>query len=221
MYRNWKLAILGLVALLTATPAWARQIEVGGAGNTCTLAAAITAANTDSASGGCIAGAGADTIMLKTSVSLSQALPPLTSTLTIDGNYFLVDGNNAQRLFLVNAASADVIFKDITLRNGRAHSASDGGGGLRVAAGKVRLQYSYLMNNSNPGGNGGGLYISGGAVKLVGSIVMNNSAAAAGGSLDIDNSTLQENSADWFQVDYHGAPGWISADYVLPRGTCD
>ena len=27
-------------------------------------------------------------------------------------------------------------------------------------------------------------------------------------------------TADWFQVDFIGAVGWISADYVIPEGNC-
>jgi hypothetical protein len=47
---------------LGAAPATAAQIDVGIGG--CTLVDAITAANTDTATGGCSAGNGADTIVL-------------------------------------------------------------------------------------------------------------------------------------------------------------
>ncbi len=32
--------------------------------------------------------------------------------------------------------------------------------------------------------------------------------------------TVLERTAGWYKVDYHGAQGWISADYVEPIGTC-
>ncbi len=32
--------------------------------------------------------------------------------------------------------------------------------------------------------------------------------------------TALERTADWFLVDYHGARGWISADFVEPQGQC-
>ena len=60
---------------------------------TCTLVDAITAANTDTAVGGCTAGSGADTIDLTTSVSLTvvdnvtygpNGLPVVTSDITVD-----------------------------------------------------------------------------------------------------------------------------------------
>ena len=33
--------------------------------------------------------------------------------------------------------------------------------------------------------------------------------------------TAFERTDGWFKVDYHGARGWISADYVTPKGNCD
>ena len=33
--------------------------------------------------------------------------------------------------------------------------------------------------------------------------------------------TALKRTDSWFQVDYHGAIGWISADYVTTSGTCD
>ena len=32
--------------------------------------------------------------------------------------------------------------------------------------------------------------------------------------------TALERTSDWFKVDFHGAQGWISADYVIPIGDC-
>ena len=32
--------------------------------------------------------------------------------------------------------------------------------------------------------------------------------------------TALEHSPGWFKIDFHGAQGWISADYVEPRGNC-
>ena len=32
--------------------------------------------------------------------------------------------------------------------------------------------------------------------------------------------TALEHAPGWFKIDFHGAQGWISADYVEPRGTC-
>ncbi|MEZ4561033.1 MAG: hypothetical protein R2851_29580, partial [Caldilineaceae bacterium] len=51
-------AVIGATAWDTQT-AYAATISVDG--TTCTLADAITAANSDTATGGCVAGSGADT----------------------------------------------------------------------------------------------------------------------------------------------------------------
>lgn len=63
LQRQWKRSLAGVALLLALgqTPALAATINVGGA---CTLIDAITAANTDAATGGCTKGAGADTIRL-------------------------------------------------------------------------------------------------------------------------------------------------------------
>ena len=32
--------------------------------------------------------------------------------------------------------------------------------------------------------------------------------------------TALERTSDWFKVDYHGARGWVAAEYVAPEGNC-
>jgi hypothetical protein len=96
LQRQWRLplATLALWLALTATPVQATTITVGGA---CTLVDAITAANTDTATGGCRAGRRADTIVLPagslqrlTQVNNSTygptGLPVIRSVITIVGN---------------------------------------------------------------------------------------------------------------------------------------
>lgn len=90
------LASLALLLALGQAPALAATILVDG--TTCTLVHAITAANTDTATGGCPAGSGADTIVLPanstitlTSVNNSyygsyNGLPRITSEIIIEGN---------------------------------------------------------------------------------------------------------------------------------------
>lgn len=78
-----------LVALGSTPAAWAASITVDGS---CTLVDAITAANTDTATGGCAAGSGADTITLTGDVTLTSAnngdngLPLIRSAVTIEGD---------------------------------------------------------------------------------------------------------------------------------------
>ena len=63
LQRQWRLPLVGiaLVLALGQQPVQAGTIAVT---STCTLVDAITAANTDTATGGCPAGSGADTIVL-------------------------------------------------------------------------------------------------------------------------------------------------------------
>jgi len=74
------LSLFLLPAAAVATPAGG--ITVSGA---CTLTDAITAANNDTATGGCPAGSGADTITLTADVNLTSALPTITSEITLEG----------------------------------------------------------------------------------------------------------------------------------------
>ena len=87
------LAGVALMLALGQSPALAATIPVEGS---CTLVNAITAANTDSATGGCPAGSGADTIVLPagstqtlTTVNNSTygptGLPVISSVITIAG----------------------------------------------------------------------------------------------------------------------------------------
>ena len=112
-------ARLTLVLLLATTAlaiapqpvALADTISVGGG---CTLVDAITAANADSATGGCSAGNGADIIELESGATYTLAavnnpqygpngLPSITSEITIEGNGATITrggGAPSFRLFL-------------------------------------------------------------------------------------------------------------------------
>src|SRR5215211_1299863 len=64
LQRQWKQSLAGIALLLALgqTPLLAATLNVDG--TTCTLVNAITAANNDTATGGCTAGRGADTLVL-------------------------------------------------------------------------------------------------------------------------------------------------------------
>jgi CSLREA domain-containing protein len=88
---------LGLTMALTAAPVAAASLTVNSLADTaaddgfCTLREAITAANTDAASGAtlgeCVAGSGTDTVSFSVSgtITLTSALPAITSDLSISG----------------------------------------------------------------------------------------------------------------------------------------
>lgn len=75
-------------------------------GTACTLADAITAANTDTAKGGCPAGSGADTITLQADAVLAAALPAITSAVTIEGGGHKIDGQKNEAVGSVLRAAS-------------------------------------------------------------------------------------------------------------------
>lgn len=107
-------AILTLALFTSMSPvATAATITVDG--TTCTLADAITAANNDAASGGCMAGSGTDRIELQTDVTLLAALPVITGDLFLAGNGHTISGNGS-----TNATSGGGISSICTNTSGSA-----------------------------------------------------------------------------------------------------
>ena len=88
----------------------------------CTLADQIRASNMREPVGGCPAGTGVDTIQLDGSVTLREPLPPIKSTITIEGRGYTMDGGGQFRIFTVLGGRLKI--RDLTLYGG---AASDGG----------------------------------------------------------------------------------------------
>src|SRR5205814_6146093 len=109
LQRQWKQSLAGVALLLALGqgPALAATIPVNG--TTCTLIDAITAANTDAATGGCVAGSGADTLVLQnssvhtlTTVNNSTfyyrgptGLPVISSQITIEGHNSTIERDSS------------------------------------------------------------------------------------------------------------------------------
>ncbi len=85
-----------LLLLLAAHSVHAADIAVN---SSCSLANAITSSNTDTATGGCTAGSGVDTISLSGDITLSAALPQITTAVTINGNSHTINGASSYRIF--------------------------------------------------------------------------------------------------------------------------
>ncbi len=142
-------------------------------GPDCTLRDAITAANSDTATGGCQAGSGADTIVLENGATytltqvdnttvqngtaLPNGLPSVTSEITIKGNGAVItraSGYPPFRLLHV-APSGRLILNDVTLTNG--------------------LLPNIPTTQPGPGADGGGIF-NAGVLTLVNVEVTANSA---------------------------------------------
>ena len=72
-----------VLLLLSAAPVSSQTTFNVSSTSACTLANAITAANTDAVSGGCAAGSGPDTINITSDITLTADLPQITSSITL------------------------------------------------------------------------------------------------------------------------------------------
>jgi CSLREA domain-containing protein len=178
----------------------------------CSLREAITAANTDSASGSvlgeCPAGSGPDRILIGGQVDLTavdntvegpNGLPAITSTITIEGNGYPIVRDPSAPLFRIFAVapSGDLTLKNATVVYGEVESFRSGGC-LFNSHGKLTLIGSHV-ENCTAGQSGGGI-LNDGHLILVDSSVLGNKADAGGGianqaSATINRSTIFANTA--------------------------
>jgi hypothetical protein len=207
------LAGAALLLALGHGQALAATISVGGG---CSLIDAITAANTDTATGGCSAGSGADMISLPassthtlTSVNNSTygdtGLPVVTSTITIEGNDSTITRDSsapAFRIFAI-ASTGDLTLQETTVSGGLTAGgggfASGSGGGV-YNRGALTLTDSTISGNTASYGGGGVLnFLS--TATLSNSTISGNSAGGSGGgvynrgALTLTDSTISGNSA--------------------------
>jgi hypothetical protein len=184
----------------------------------CTLADAITAANTDTATGDCPAGdSGADTIILEADVTLAAALPQISSPVTIEGGGHFISGNNDENVgsVLHITATGNLTLNEITVKDGNKM-----GNGERTKGGGIYNEGTVTLTNSTVSGNtvydpssskgwaaGGGIYNdNNGTVTLTNSTVSGNTASpsprySSGGGIHnvgtviLTNSTVSGNTA--------------------------
>ncbi len=202
---------LAVCFVLPAT-AFSAVITVGAG---CTLTDAVTAANTDLATGGCPAGSGADEIWLTGNVTLdtvdndadgANALPSIATEITVEGNGFEVargtgPGTPEFRIFHV-AGTGTLTLRDLIVANGYLDPVllEQCGGGIFNASGTLVLDNSGVFGNT--ANSGGGIYQDSGTLILIRSTMAGNSARFSGGAIDQDqgtvtvtDSTLTGNSA--------------------------
>jgi CSLREA domain-containing protein len=186
------LLVWGLVLAYASSPAWAANITVNSAADTvaddgdCTLREAITSTNTDTASGGCVAGSGADRITFAlhypSTISLNSELL-IADNLQISGpgaTSLTISGNNTSRIFFVNpgapgatsgppATSLSVAISNLTIANGLAKG---GNGGARFAAG----------GSGGAAGMGGAIFVNNGSLTTSGVTFSGNQAQGGNAS---------------------------------------
>ncbi len=169
----------------------------------CALADHIRSANTNTAVGFCPAGTSHDVITIAEDITLTEPLPPITGTITIEGGGHTISGDQQFRIFDVQGG--DLTLKHLTLTEGKAPTGEDGGAlwlgrGARVAVHGVSF-------SNNAAFQGGAIAASGDGTRLSidnSSFLGNRSDSYAGalwveGSLvDISKSSFQKNWAEYY-----------------------
>ena len=210
--KNSLMSLVILVGLFISVPinVSAASITVN---DTCSLANAIAAANTDTATGGCAAGSGVDTITLTGNLTLPTtesdivyvprgifdpvpvALPVIASDITIQGGGYTISGNDAYRIFHISSGTATI--NNVALTKGSAHRAE--GGAIYVAGGNVTITNSSFTDNT---AYWGAAIYSNGTLSIRNSVFNANEAVLqagaiknAIGTLTITSSTFTNNSA--------------------------
>ena len=190
----FKSILIALALLLSAGPAFAQStINVDA---TCSLAEAIGNANDDAQTNSdCEAGSGADTIVLRRKVELSDHAPSITGTLTINGRRHTIDGMTKYRPINIETTGADVTIHDITITRGSTASIAQGhkaGGAIRLTLpsspdtqnASLTLTRVRIINNAGAT-NGGALSCSRANLTISDSVFANNSAAGSAGALSV------------------------------------
>ncbi len=156
----------------------------------CTLHDAIIAANSDAESGACPAGRGADTIRLTADVTLERELPPILSTINIEGDGYSISGDDQFRIFHVDE-DASLTIRNILLTRGYAER-----GGAILNQGLVNVIDSQL--NDNSAAHGGAIYNAGGALTVESSAFDGNkvegNAEGTGGAIANQGDSIVSHS---------------------------
>jgi len=209
MKLSFGVLVVFLMATFAILPARADTITVD---NTCGLADAIAAANTDTATGECPAGDGADIIVLTADITLDAELPPITSEITLEGDGHAISGDDRFRIFFVRE-SGDLTIEETMLRDGiakpdarrcrrfRGRSDLDAAGGAICNWGLLSVTDSYFSGNTGP--HSGGAIWSGGQLSVtdcefIGNVSRGNRVGYGGaiyssGTLAVSDCDFSEN----------------------------
>ena len=237
-------AVLGAMgALLLSSPALGAVItpstfgDENGEGTGCSMREAIIAANTDTAFGGCPAGAGADTIALGAGSYVLSISPGTTGDGSLEGDLdvagpltithtglapAVIDGNGIDRVVHV-LPTGDLTASGLTIRNGRT---TQSGAGIRDE-GRLNLSNATLTGNETTASFGGGIAnTSTGALVLTDVTISGNQAENDSGGLDqgpggqatLNNVTITGNTADT-DGNGGGGGGMVAKGTVSLRNT--
>jgi len=148
----------------------------------CTLRAAIEEANANEE---------ADTITLPANTyTLSLGQLTISEKVTITGagaGSSIIDGNNASRIFLVDAEGVGTIsLQSVTLTRGKVSNTSDGGA---IYNNRSLLELKNIELKNNTAGYGGAIFNNTGTVTMESAKLSNNKASTEGGAIHHFNET--------------------------------
>lgn len=171
----WRMLLAAFFLLLIAP--WAAQAaNITVDGSTCKLADAITAANNNTDTGGCIGSGvyGDDTIILQADVTLTAALlPEITSVAIVEGGGHKIDGNSLGSVLRI-ASSGVLTLNKAVIIGGNVACYCGTNGSIQYGGGIYNEGQLILINSTVSGNRAGGIH--------------NNM-----GILTISNSTVSEN----------------------------
>ena len=180
------IAVLALLAV-SVSPALA---------SVCTLADHIQSANTNTAVGFCPAGTSHDIITIAEDITLTEPLPTITGTITIEGGGHTISGDGQFRIFDVQGGNLTI--KNVTLANAKAKSSSalmvrDG---ARVVVENVAFRDNTAMSGGAAGTRDDGVFLSVRDSSFSGNSANDGGAiTVAGGSVEIRDSDFSKNRA--------------------------
>ena len=208
---------LGIVVLLLVAGSAAPVLA-----SVCTLADHIRSANTNTAVGFCPAGASHDVITIADDLTLTEPLPPIRGTITIEGGGHSISGDGQFRIFDVDGG--DLTVRNLTLENGRATDSTGGAIRLRNGARLTVEDSRFEANRAKRSGArgrvtmlrnfGGAIAADSGNVSLTvnRSIFTRNEADDIGGALYLQGSVSISNSAFTFNRASHAYGGAIHGE---------
>ena len=188
MKKLYILLVIAVAALIVA--------PVPTLASVCTLADHIKSANTNTAVGFCPAGTSHDVITITEDITLTEPLPPITSTITIEGGGHTISGKKEFRIFEVGGGRLTI--NNLTLTSGRADTIGGrGGGGL---------------------GKGGAVWAHSGAELIVNhSVLSRNQSHFSGGAISVSQSKLTVNNSSFFD----NTVGHNGGAIAIQRGTIE
>ena len=209
-------SVLILILPLLFSPAQTVNAASITVNSICSLADAITAANTNSSTGGCAGGSGSDVIRLTGNVTVSSQLPDITTTMTIDGDGYTIDGGGATRIF--NLMRADLTIQNATVQNARG---VDRGGAISSYWSRVTVTNSVFSNNVSVHSGewlgrseGGAIAMYSGVLSISGSSFDGNHAVEGGALSTSTSGTIYINDSSFTNNSSSGTGGAIKGGKV-------